>query len=67
MSELNEKQVDCPGCKAKVLWTTDNPHRPFCSDQCRNKDFIGWASENKIISGNSIYDDILSEDLPHSD
>ena len=55
--------VDCPGCKAKVEWSTDNPNRPFCSEQCRNKDFIAWANEEKVLEGNSVYDEILSNDL----
>lgn len=63
MSDNSPGMVACPTCKTKIVWTTDNPHRPFCSDQCRNKDFIGWANEETVIKGNPVYDDLLSDDL----
>jgi endogenous inhibitor of DNA gyrase (YacG/DUF329 family) len=63
MTEAKIKQVACPSCKTLIEWTTENPHRPFCSDQCRNKDFIAWANEEKVIKGNSVYDDLLSDEL----
>lgn len=56
-------RVNCPTCQAPVVWSTDNPHRPFCSERCRNKDFVAWANEDNTIAGNSTYDDYLSEDL----
>ena len=63
MTDGTEKKVACPGCKTKIKWSTDNPHRPFCSDSCRNKDFIAWAEEDRTMAGNSVYDDLLSGDL----
>jgi endogenous inhibitor of DNA gyrase (YacG/DUF329 family) len=63
MSDNSPGQVACPTCKTKIEWTTKNPHRPFCSDQCRNKDFISWANEETVIPGNPVYDDLLSDDL----
>jgi endogenous inhibitor of DNA gyrase (YacG/DUF329 family) len=63
MSDNNPGTVACPTCKTQIEWTTDNPHRPFCSDQCRNKDFIAWANEEAVIEGNPVYDDLLSDDL----
>lgn len=55
--------VNCPGCKATIVWDTANSHRPFCSDQCKNQDFVAWANEENTIPGSPVYDDILSEDL----
>jgi endogenous inhibitor of DNA gyrase (YacG/DUF329 family) len=55
--------VKCPTCEADVQWGQQSPFRPFCSSPCRDKDFIGWANEEKMISGSSVYDDILSDDL----
>lgn len=55
--------VKCPGCGAEVEWSEANADRPFCSARCKNKDFIGWASEQQRISGDSNYDDLLSDDL----
>ena len=55
--------VKCPSCEAEVKWGKQSPFRPFCSSRCRDKDFIGWANEEKVIGGSSVYDDILSDDL----
>lgn len=56
--------VKCPTCQAEVIWGETNPHRPFCSERCRNKDFIDWAREEHRIGGDNDYDDLLSDDLP---
>lgn len=55
--------VACPNCKTEKVWQSDNEFRPFCSDSCKNKDFIAWANEEQVIAGSPTYDDILSGDL----
>lgn len=55
--------VKCPKCGAEVIWSETNPHRPFCSERCRNKDFIDWANGQQRIGGDTDYDDVLSDDL----
>ncbi len=57
--------VKCPTCKTLITWTKNNPHRPFCSECCRNKDFVAWANEENVMEGNSLYEDLMSEDLSH--
>jgi uncharacterized protein len=57
-------QLECPCCKKTIQWDTNNPNRPFCSQTCKDKDFVAWANEDNIIGGNSLYDDLLSGDLP---
>lgn len=52
--------ISCPGCGIDTAWSTANPHRPFCSESCRNKDFVAWANEENSLPGDSAYDDILS-------
>lgn len=37
--------VRCPRCGGDSLYAPDNPHRPFCSERCRQIDFGAWASE----------------------
>jgi len=37
-------KVRCPLCKEWVVWE-NNPHRPFCSEICRQKDLGAWATE----------------------
>ena len=56
-------EIECPNCKAKLQYDVKNPNRPFCSEQCKNKDFIGWADEKKSIPGSPDYDDLLSGEL----
>ena len=56
-------QIACPTCKGKVLWNEDFPERPFCSERCKLMDFGDWANESNSIEGNSIYDDVNSDDL----
>lgn len=41
-----QKIVACPTCGKDVLWNTDNPWRPFCSERCKLIDLGEWASEN---------------------
>lgn len=55
--------VECPSCKSQVEWNEKSEYRPFCSESCKNKDFLAWAEEEQRIPGNPSYDDILSGDL----
>ncbi len=56
-------QYKCPQCSTLLEWSNRNEFRPFCSAQCKNIDLIGWAKEDHIIEGSSIFDDVMSEDL----
>lgn len=64
MTEQKPLIVKCPSCGADVPWNASSPQRPFCSERCRNQDFIAWANESQVIGGDAGYDDVLSEDLP---
>lgn len=55
--------LPCPTCKKTITWTENYPDRPFCSKRCKLIDLGEWASEGHRIEGNSIYDDVLSDDL----
>ncbi|MFT5605543.1 MAG: endogenous inhibitor of DNA gyrase (YacG/DUF329 family) [Paracoccaceae bacterium] len=55
--------LNCPNCKARIEWRTDNPYRPFCSERCKNKDFIAWAHEEQSIAGDSSVSDVFSDQL----
>ena len=55
--------VKCPTCGVEVIWNETSAQRPFCSERCRNRDFIDWANEEHRISGDNDYDDLLSDDL----
>ncbi len=55
--------VPCPNCGEKLQWDSSNPFRPFCSEQCKNQDFVAWSNEEHLIPGQPDYEDILSGDL----
>jgi endogenous inhibitor of DNA gyrase (YacG/DUF329 family) len=59
--------TNCPTCKTSLVWSSDNPNRPFCSESCRNKDFIAWSEEENRLAGSSTYDDLLSGELSLKD
>jgi endogenous inhibitor of DNA gyrase (YacG/DUF329 family) len=58
--------VKCPGCGSPVPWTEQAVFRPFCSERCKNTDFIGWANEQHQLPGDVSIDDLMSEDLEKS-
>ena len=39
----------CPRCGVLVLFSPENPSRPFCSERCRMIDLGAWASESYRI------------------
>lgn len=38
-------EVSCPTCKRPVIWCTESPFRPFCTERCRLIDLGVWANE----------------------
>ena len=41
--------VTCPQCGKEVVWNSDNPFRPFCSERCKLIDLGQWATESYRI------------------
>ncbi|VUD40314.1 DNA gyrase inhibitor YacG [Thalassocella blandensis] len=60
--------VQCPICNKEVLMTGDSPFRPFCSKRCKLIDLGEWASESRVIEGETIEndDDVWTDDLPEN-
>lgn len=56
--------VECPTCKAPVTWDDSFPDRPFCSHRCRLIDLGAWASEEHVVPGEELEQDLYSGDLP---
>lgn len=56
-------QYQCPHCTTELIWNPDNPFRPFCSEQCKNRDFIAWANEENRLPGSADFDDLFSGEL----
>jgi endogenous inhibitor of DNA gyrase (YacG/DUF329 family) len=38
------RKVHCPQCNAAIVWSVDNPFRPFCSERCKLLDLGQWAT-----------------------
>ena len=41
--------IACPQCGKEMVWSTDNPYRPFCSERCKLIDLGRWAAEGYRI------------------
>jgi uncharacterized protein len=54
--------VKCPTCHKTVVYSTDNPFRPFCSERCKLIDLGEWASEERRIAGEKV--DVEQAELP---
>lgn len=50
--------VSCPECKKQFQYYTSDS-RPFCSESCKNHDFLQWTEEGHRIP--------LKEELSESD
>ncbi len=50
MTDTKPLQVECPTCKKRVIWSKDNPWRPFCSERCRLIDLGDWLEERNRIA-----------------
>ena len=48
------KIVSCPQCRKSIEWSSNNPHRPFCSERCKLIDLGAWASEEHSIAGEPV-------------
>jgi uncharacterized protein len=58
MADLQHRLiVKCPHCSQPVVWTTENPFRPFCCERCKLIDLGEWAMEEKSIPGEPVHDE----------
>ena len=49
--------VRCPTCHKRIVYSTSNPYRPFCSERCKLIDLGAWASDERSIPGEDISED----------
>ncbi len=66
MTEEKSQQVktiwqSCPHCQTKIRYSRTNPFRPFCSERCKNADFLGWSEEKHRIPENLPFSDLDAE------
>ena len=45
------KKIHCPTCSKKIIWSTENKFRPFCSERCKLIDLGEWADEKHRVPG----------------
>ena len=50
------KYVKCPECGQRAEYSEKNKHRPFCSRRCQLLDLGAWASEDRKIAGEKVFD-----------
>ncbi len=50
--------VNCPTCKAEVIWNKTSEYRPFCSKRCQLIDLGEWANESHTIPGKPGFGDV---------
>ena len=43
------RTVKCPICRKPVVWQSENPYRPFCSERCRLIDLGEWVDETRAL------------------
>lgn len=56
-------EYNCPTCKKKAIYSTDNKFRPFCSERCKLIDLGDWANESHKVPGKPAAEEMFSEDL----
>ncbi len=59
---MNNKEVSCPVCQKKIIWSADELWRPFCSERCQLIDLGKWADGSHAIAG----EELVNPDLDHS-
>ena len=42
---MDGKEIKCPRCGTKTVYSSSNTHRPFCSERCQLIDLGAWATE----------------------
>lgn len=42
-------KIKCPTCQKPADFSSENPHRPFCSARCKLIDLGAWAAEDYKI------------------
>jgi endogenous inhibitor of DNA gyrase (YacG/DUF329 family) len=46
-------RVKCPKCDDLVVWSPENPYRPFCSERCKLADLGAWATGQYSLTSSS--------------
>jgi endogenous inhibitor of DNA gyrase (YacG/DUF329 family) len=57
--------VKCPECGEQTEYSDQNEHRPFCSRRCQLLDLGAWASEDRKIAGEKVFESEDDYDTRH--
>ncbi len=57
-----DRIIKCPICKKTVLYSVQNPHRPFCSEKCRLIDLGQWFEGDYCIPDDAQADDDYNQE-----
>lgn len=57
-SSASAPLVRCPHCKKQIVYSTENPFRPFCCERCKLIDLGAWADESYKVPSNERADEI---------
>ncbi len=44
-------KINCPTCQTKFTLDSKSTFKPFCSERCKLTDLGEWASETRVIKG----------------
>jgi hypothetical protein len=58
-----QRKIKCPQCGLSTIYSSENPHRPFCSERCRIMDLGQWADGTYRIPVNQSPDSNESNEL----
>jgi uncharacterized protein len=47
-------KAKCPTCARSIIYSTDNPFRPFCSERCKMADLGKWIEGTYVIEGDDV-------------
>lgn len=54
MTNTPQKKISCPTCGKPLVWSAENPFRPFCSERCKLIDLGEWADEKFRVAGEKV-------------
>ncbi|HMS06452.1 MAG TPA: DNA gyrase inhibitor YacG [Burkholderiaceae bacterium] len=61
MTGNRPRLVRCPTCGGDSIFAPSNPHRPFCSQRCRQIDLGQWSDESFRLPGTPAFDPLADQ------
>jgi endogenous inhibitor of DNA gyrase (YacG/DUF329 family) len=55
-------KIKCPSCGKPMVWNTENPWRPFCSERCKLIDLGDWIEERHRIPDSDPHSELESSE-----